>query len=91
VPENPDGTNGNGSNTPDEVEITDEAVPLASAEAVEEQPDEGVLVDLPDEEVPLSSVPHTGDELLFWCAAAVLALAGLVERKRRQIDTDCKH
>jgi hypothetical protein len=91
VPENPDGTNGDGSNTPDEVEIADEGVPLAGAEAVEELPDEVELVDLPDEETPLSDAPHTGDELLFWCAAAVLALAALAEHKRRQIDANCKH
>jgi hypothetical protein len=48
-------------------------------------------VELADEETPLSAAPHTGDALLFWCAAAGLALAALAERKRRKINATCKH
>jgi hypothetical protein len=96
VPENPDGTNGNGSDTPvptqpDLQEIEEEEVPLADAETVVELPPEPEEVELPDEEVPLSSVPRTGDDLPLWCAAALLALAGLGVRKRRRAYAKCKH
>jgi hypothetical protein len=96
VPEDPDNTNGDGSNPPDEVEIEEEAVPMAGAQEGEGTDPESLedpeaLVELADEETPLSAAPHTGDALLFWCAAAGLALAALAERKRRKINATCKH
>jgi hypothetical protein len=98
-PEDPDGTNGDGADTPELLEIEDEDTPLADAETVVELPQESPKespegsenVELPEEDVPLSSVPRTGDDLPLWCAAALLALAGLAARKRRQADAKCKH
>jgi hypothetical protein len=94
-PEDPDGTNGDGADTPELLEIEDEDTPLADAETIvelpTESPTESENVELPDEEVLLSSVPRTGDDLPLWCAAALLALAGLAVRKRRQADAKCKH
>ena len=63
---------------PAEVELEEEAVPLA------ETPEE---FELEDESVPLSNVPKTGDTVGLWMAGGMgsaLALAAAMRKKKEE-------
>ena len=55
---------------------------LAPAESAEEL----VIEELADEDVPLASVPETGDAMLAWASAAALSGLGLafLSRKKKE-------
>ena len=65
--------------SPESVEVPDEAVPGADMPGdIEEEPaDDEPLVEVEEENPPLSGVPKTGDDMMLWLTLAVLAGAVL--------------
>ena len=60
------------SKKPENINISDEEIPLTNL------PEEEVpLTNLPEEEVPLSDVPKTGDLSVLWLALTALSGTGL--------------
>jgi hypothetical protein len=63
--------------TTEEVELQDEATPLA------ELPEEEVpLVEIEDPLVPLGQAPRTGDATGIWALSAMMAMGGLLRKKK---------
>lgn len=68
---------------PDEVTIIQDDVPLTYIKVQDPETEEYVY--LPEDEVPMASVPKTGDNLLLWFfAAAVSGLAALATGRKRK-------
>ena len=61
----------------EEVELVEEAVPMAELpeEEVELTEEEVPMMELPEEEVPMAQAPETGDAALLW--ALVAAMSGI--------------
>jgi len=73
---------------PDEVELLDEATPLAALPEEVAPEEEEVLFDLPETKIPLGSAPsgtppRTGDSTGALALSSLLSAAGLLRRKRR--------
>jgi hypothetical protein len=65
--------------TEQEVDLQDEATPLAE---LPEGLDESQLVEIEEPLIPRSEVPRTGDGTGLWAVSALMAMGGLLRRKK---------